>query len=98
MTALYAIEDKHQLTHADLVQMETAAKNMTKDGPMREGPFTLDVLSEKLKKSKAWVVDWMTKHKIAAMPNNDGIEASYMEPKYMLTDEQYSQISKDAMA
>lgn len=90
-------EDKHQLTHADLVQMETAAKNMTKDEPTREGSFTIDVLAEKLKKSKAWVVDWMTKHKIAAMPNNDGIETSYMEPQYMLTDEEYSQIGEDAL-
>lgn len=88
---------KHAMTHADLVQMETAAKNMAKDEPMRKGPFTLDVLSEKLKKSKAWVVDWMTKHKIAAMPNNDGIEASYMEPQYMLTDQEYSQIGEDAL-
>lgn len=52
--------------------------------------FTIGALADKLNKSKAWVVDWMTEHKIPAMPNNDGIEASYLEPQYMLTDEQYS--------
>ena len=88
---------KHAMTHADLVQMETAANNMANEKPVQEGPFTIDVRAEKLKKSKAWVVDWMTKHKIAAMPNNDGIEASYLEPQYMLTEEEYSQISKESL-
>ena len=83
-------EDKHRLTHADLVQMEQEARNKTK------GPLKIDRWAENMGVSVSWMVDWLTANGVAAEPSNDGIEASYAEPFYKLTETQFRKLIEDA--